>query len=99
VDAMGGEATATAELGLTAGEWAHVAGVWEPVGRRLLLYLDGAMVAISPESVTPSFDSSDALVGADDNGSTTSYFAGDLDDVRIYARDLSAEEIAVLASP
>ncbi len=99
VDSTVGEATADAEHGLSAGDWAHVAAVWEPAGERLLLYLDGRMAAISAESVAPSFDSSDALVGADDNGAIENHLDGDLDDVRIYARELTVDEIAVLAAP
>ncbi|NIS33244.1 MAG: LamG domain-containing protein, partial [Actinobacteria bacterium] len=98
-DSTVGEATADAEHGLSAGDWAHVAAVWEPAGERLLLYLDGRMAAISAESVAPSFDSSDALVGADDNGAIENHLDGDLDDVRIYARELTVDEIAVLAAP
>ena len=100
VDSGAGEATASTEHGLPGGTWSHVAAVWEPGSRRLLLYLDGALVNMSAESVTPSFDSSDGFIGADDNGSIQSFFAGHLDDARIYQRALTAEEIrAVMTAP
>jgi hypothetical protein len=100
VDSLSGEATATAEHGRSAEAWFHVAAVWEPMSRRLVLYLDGTEVARSAESVTPSFDSSFGLIGADDNGSIENGFIGDLDDARVYRRALTAEEIsAVMSAP
>jgi len=99
VDSLTGEATASAEHGLPGATWAHIAAVWEPSSRRLFLYLDGAMVASSAESVTPSFDVNDGFIGADSNNRMVdSHFEGDLDDARVYRRALTAEEIAAVMS-
>lgn len=49
---------------------------------------------------TPGFTSAPVSVGADvDNVNATVHFTGTLDDIRLYARALTPEEIAELAQP
>jgi hypothetical protein len=83
--------------GPSQGVWYHVAIVWDGAGKAL--WVDGASVATSTQTGI-DFDGSPILLGADeDNGTTTHYFDGFIDDVRIYNRALLEVEIARLATP
>ena len=74
--------------------WHHVAGVWD--GASTHIYADGAL--LSSQSVNPpEYDDSDLLIGIDnDNGNFTADWEGAMDELRIYSRALSDEEIAAL---
>jgi len=79
-------------------EWVHVASRWD--GDLLTLWLDGK-VAGSIEAAAIAFDEQAIHVGADDDHyqpEPIGYFLGDIDDVRVYRRALSADEIAALAA-
>ena len=76
---------------LTEGYWYHVAGTWDGTTQRL--YLDG----VELDSQTPGGVLDSAFNGAHLSSSTET-FNGRLDDVRIYNRALSAEEIESLAN-
>ncbi|NQT19473.1 MAG: SUMF1/EgtB/PvdO family nonheme iron enzyme, partial [Planctomycetes bacterium] len=72
------------------GEWVHVAGVYEPDGPRIKLYVNGElreqadMPAPMRTSLPPYLYVCGSLYGTD---------ASVIDDVRVYDRALSAEEI------
>jgi len=74
----------------TAGEWYHVAGVYD--GTAVRLYRNGAEMA-SKDATTVEMEPNgiEVVIG--------SGYEGDLDDLRVYDRALSADEIAALASP
>ena len=74
------------------GGWAHLAFTWD--GAVFRLYRDG--VAAGTASATTSFDTGHVLIGTGPGGLP---FTGALDDIRIYDRALSPEEIAALALP
>ncbi|HEY3807512.1 MAG TPA: LamG domain-containing protein [Kofleriaceae bacterium] len=78
------------------GSWHHVAGTWD--GTSKTLYLDGNKLGDSqPTGVSYDYDS--VFIGGDvDSGAPTSFLPGQLDDVRVYNRALSASEIAALAA-
>jgi hypothetical protein len=76
------------------GTWHHLAGSWDGTTKRL--YLDGAMVGELPTSV--AFDLDDVLIGADLDADVVIPFVGALDDVRIYDRALSTDELVLLAT-
>lgn len=79
---------------ITRAVWHHAAGTWDGTTKRL--YLDGVEVA-NVASVS-SYDTHGIWLGADQNtGATALYFAGKLDELRVYSRALSAQEIAALA--
>ena len=88
---VGGDATWPMRLG-----WHHVAGTWD--GAASTLYLDG--VAIGANMIAAvGYDEHPVLVGADlELGAPVNFFAGMIDDVRIYSRALGEDEIAALAS-
>lgn len=79
------------------GEWTHVVGVYDP-GNAIAFFVDGVEVPLIGPAATPSLGDNllDARLGmrTDD----TLAFHGDMDDVRIYDRVLSAAEVEQLFS-
>jgi hypothetical protein len=76
------------------GKWHHIAGVYD--GTRSILYIDGKVDASVETS--GSIKTSDARVFIGHNAQRSGRrFAGIVDDVRVYSRALSAEEIRDLA--
>jgi hypothetical protein len=85
------------EFVITDDQWRHVGFVWD--GSRRYLYVDGAEVARDAGSLTPLESSDGGLhIGANNSLDAGSFWAGLIDDVRIYNRALSADEIEQLAS-
>jgi hypothetical protein len=85
-----------AERDVTIGGWHHVAISWNGTAKRI--YLDGEQVAFAPATVMTSNET--LWLGADaDADGPVHYYTGALDDMRIYARALLAEEVMALAHP
>lgn len=64
-----------------------------------MVYVDGLEVVRVP-ALAPDYDNSPVTVGADiDEGEVQIPFRGMLDDIRLYARALTADEIGELANP
>jgi alpha-tubulin suppressor-like RCC1 family protein len=86
---------------INTGQWTHVAVVlpdWGNSVTDVLLYVNGvrqARNAIAQRWISTA-DGADFRIGANDSGQ---YFTGLIDDVRIYDRGLTSEEIATLANP
>ena len=81
---------------ITDGAWHHIGLVWDESCR--YLYVDGAEVAKDAAALSYAVNSDGGLhVGAGKTLEAGSFFSGLIDDVRIYRRALSAEEIAALA--
>jgi hypothetical protein len=90
--------------GLVAGEWAHVAATWD--GSDMRLYKDGAEVGSTAKGgsevatdpnlkVAIGSQPSDAF--AADPSHVAKYFDGLIDDVAVYSRALSPDELQQLA--
>jgi len=77
------------------GSYVHVAGTWN--GSTMAIYFNGALKA-SLAATGSNTNTTDSLTIGGKNGSGTAgdYFQGDLDDVRVYNRGLSASEIAIV---
>lgn len=76
--------------------WHHAALVWD--GSTIRWYLDGEMLDSTPVVVI-GFDDHPLMLGADIDFDTVSrFFAGSIDEVRIYDRALSDDEVAALAA-
>jgi hypothetical protein len=75
--------------------WHHVAATFDGVTKRL--YIDG--VASGQASGAIDYDNGAMTIGCDQNAADQQYWDGDLDDVRIYRRVLTAAEILELATP
>jgi len=76
------------------GNWHHLAGVYD--GEELILYQNGVRVGSKPLHGSINRNWSKVLIG--ENGQTANRFwNGLIDDVRLYNRALTADEIEVLA--
>ena len=82
------------ETVITDGQWHRIGLVWDGSLRKL--YVDGVEVA---EDTQPGLEGSQMglYIGTGKAMAPGTYFSGLIDDVRIYRRALSADEIAVLA--
>jgi hypothetical protein len=76
------------------GKWAHVAVTFD--GTTARIYLNGAEAASGPFALA---DKPDARmgIGCTHGGENAEVFAGDIDEVQIYNRALTPEEVAYLA--
>ncbi|MGP4102503.1 LamG-like jellyroll fold domain-containing protein [Nonomuraea sp. KM90] len=72
------------------GEWFHLAGVYDATARTASLYLNGTLVKSAPVSF--------ATWNADTAMSLGSRVNGDLDEVQIYQRPLSAADVTVVVT-
>ncbi|MFJ9883639.1 LamG-like jellyroll fold domain-containing protein [[Kitasatospora] papulosa] len=79
------------------GEWAHLVGVHDPVTQTLTLYVNG-LKAGSVAQTNPWYAGGRVQVGAlsIDGGKLIQYFPGQIDDVRLYDRPVSADEVRQL---
>ncbi len=81
---------------LTVGEWVHVAGVIDFAAKTIRIHKNGQQTATASAPFilnrTPNSVSTSAAIGAQDAGGSN-FFHGDMDDVRIYCRALSVQEI------
>ena len=76
--------------------WHHIGFVWD--GSHRILYVDCTEVAKDSNPINPLKDSNGGLyIGVNKNLDAGTFFSGLIDDVRIYNKALSAEEIAALA--
>lgn len=84
--------------GLPTGSWSHVAVVYSSAPA-IAIFVDGAAVATTPSGSATSLGGSGVLRVCDGmwGGSQPAPAAADIDDVRIYDRSLSAQEIGELA--
>lgn len=76
-------------------QWFHVVATLSDTAGTL--YLDGEVVDEEALVVTPAFDDSDLYIAADvDNLVVENFFFGRIDDLRIYRRALTIDEVAVI---
>jgi hypothetical protein len=90
--------SATASQQIATGSWYHLAGSYN--GQNLIIYVNGAEKGNTEIVSTPEDDNNSASfkVGYSNciHSSITNYFNGYIDDVRVYSRALSADEIQTL---
>jgi hypothetical protein len=90
-----GSACSLATPGFNDGEWHHVAFVVDASGGRL--FVDGTLRRTQPWTGTPgATTTTQGLSFAQYPGAASSCLAGRLDDVRIYNRALSADDVSSL---
>lgn len=81
---------------LMTGRWQHLAFTAD--GATTRVYVDGVMRTSRAAAGTLFYDTNNAYFGCDDNGGPVRFFRGAIDDIQIYNRPLSAQEIADLAA-
>lgn len=89
--------TGSASIGaapVTANEWVQVTAVYDQTLKHAVLYVNGQEIAQSNEAELGNNDYSYFLVGG--SPGYGEHFPGDIDDVRIYERALSAAEVKAL---
>lgn len=88
----------TLQMTSTLGAWHHVAAVYD--GTTFTAYLDGVLENMQMGLAPTPYAADPFRIGCDQNiGVEENYFTGDLDEVRLYDRVLSAAEIQALATP
>ncbi len=89
----GQEQTAVSDTAYNDGGWHHVVSTLGDDG--MSLYVDGELVATNPNTVAQAY-SGYWRVGGDRvwGGASSNYLAGDLDEVAVYSRPLTAEQVA-----
>lgn len=76
----------------TFGEWVHLAATYD--GAELKLYIDGELDNTSADAAGLPSGSEEWRIGRRHDG--TNYFEGELDDLRLYNRALTATEISAI---
>ncbi|WP_344876125.1 LamG-like jellyroll fold domain-containing protein [Nonomuraea antimicrobica] len=81
-------------------EWAHVAGVYDPLAGELRIYVNGRLATTTVTSHLSAWNATGPLQMGRTKaaGVFTGYWPGTVDDVRTYDGVLSAEQIAQLAA-
>ena len=78
-------------------EWVHLATKYD--GSTLYVYINGVLQASQPFTSQPYDTRTDVLIGAlHSRHKVAGFFQGDIDEVRLYNRDLTDDEIKILAS-
>lgn len=96
-DIDGAQATYVVAVPFELGEWVHIAGTY--ADNQSNFYIDGTRIGGLVAS-PPLFDDHPITIGYDiNNNNAVGHFVGAIDDVRLYDRALTDEEIAALAAP
>lgn len=83
------------DVTISARTWVHLAGTFDGSIKRF--YVDGQLQYELARDV--DFDDADIIIGGDENdGGPALMFPGRVDDVRIYGRELSEQEVMALAA-
>jgi len=90
-DACADQFNASSKAKAAAGKWYHVAGTFESATKKMKIYVDGKMSGIFAKAETAGndFDGSIQIASPENNR-----FHGAIDEVKIFNRALTAEEIA-----
>ena len=89
-----GAKRATYTVNPVIGRWYHLVGV--RAGGELRLYLDGTRVATAPAGTAAVSTGPLAIGRAKYNGGNTDFWAGSVDEVRVYGRALNDSEVSAL---
>jgi hypothetical protein len=89
----------TAKIRIAKRKWSHVAVTWNGKTSMWQMYLNGKPGEYTGNMLTLATDNEGNVAIGKDSQYDRWYFAGKIDDVRIYNRGLSATEIMQLAAP
>ncbi len=90
----------TAEVPEIKSDWIHLAGVYNPSENKILLYVNGEYAGetdIGKDEIWTDYGNHNLLIGTSKHGAAT-FFEGLVDEVRIYDRALSQQEIREIMS-
>ncbi len=97
VDIEGNDDRFSTNATFSENTWVHIAVVFDgtrPAGERVRVYVDGVLDTVAPESSASISNTNSPVVLGHLNGNSSGFFAGVLDEVRIYRRALTVTEIA-----
>ena len=83
--------TAPVSVAIPANEWHHIAATFD--GTNAILYVDGVEARRTNSFSAPTGNSEHLLVGAANYLSPVNYMDGTIDEVRIWSRDLSEDQL------
>ncbi|MCM1987224.1 LamG domain-containing protein [Methanococcoides seepicolus] len=89
-----------AEVPELKNDWIHLAGVYKPSENKIMFYVNGEYAGekdIGEDRIWADYGNRDLLVGTSKHGAAT-FFEGQVDEVRIYDRALSQQEIGEIMS-
>lgn len=90
--------TGSPSTGWETGTWYHIAITQQSdTSPYKKLYINGSLIKTSTSTLTPGSNSLDMFIAASDS-TPTAVFDGKLDDIRVYNRALSADEVSSLAT-
>jgi hypothetical protein len=93
---MGGELNAWSTTQLPLNTWSHIAGTWD--GTTLKMWVNGALAGTT--TVAGTLTNSTGVLHIGGNAIWNEWFAGRIDEVRVYNRALSQAELqADMATP
>jgi hypothetical protein len=81
-------------------DWIHLAGVYKPSDNKILFYVNGEYVGeenIGEDRIWGEYGDNDLMLGTSKHGAAT-FYEGLIDEVRIYDRALSQQEIGEIMS-
>jgi hypothetical protein len=78
--------------------WTHLVGVYEP-NVAVRLYVNGVLASSNPQAGAAQRDTTFQVLAGNRPGDSCCPFLGEVDDVRVFARALAEEDIAILAAP
>jgi hypothetical protein len=87
--------------GITSGEWHHIALIWDgsPDVRHVNLYINGKLASALRETGVRevSANPGNMRIGAPGNSTSELSFRGTIDDIRLYNRVISEDEVQRLS--
>ncbi|WP_026066007.1 LamG-like jellyroll fold domain-containing protein [Actinoalloteichus spitiensis] len=96
--AYGGSSTTARALSIepadATGHWTHLAGVYEAHRQRIILYVNGVEQSSTEVSSHWNATGSVRIGAAQSGGRASDFWAGAVDEVRVYERALAAAEVA-----
>ena len=84
---------------IPANQWVHLTGVVDRAANEVRLYVDGQEVSVQTDLTGSLANTSALVIGAWDNSGNPDYFSGSLDEISLYNRALSAEQIVAMSRP